>query len=208
MHFPKDTKNDRPSADYRQFSQSFVQATIGSPADITQSYLKEAKAHLDNIEEEYKKIFDVRVDIDNPLKGFKQKLCVKKTTQLFVCFKRLRRLVGNDKTLQLSQEGQLHIVIGEDACEDAKEAVEQFNLMLQRCSEYPEKQNEAEAIIEREIVALERDSVQTQATLDAQQRARTQLSALREWGEEVQNIIEDTKSSAKHLLSKNEQFSI
>ena len=154
---------------------------------------------MDTIEREYNKTFALRVDIDNLLNGFKQRLCVNKETQLSVCFKNLRDIVGRYETLMLSQKGQLHIVIGEEACEDAKEAVAKFNAMLERCSEYPEKQSEAEVTIQQEIAALERDSVQTQATLDAQQRARRQLSALHDWGEEIQSLVMDTKSSASNL---------
>jgi hypothetical protein len=202
----RDTEDEDSSVEAQgnhEFSQALVHAETGPPVDIEQSFLEDAKAHLDTIEKEYKKMFELRVDIDKLLKGFKQRLHVEEKTQLSVCFKHLRGLVGDYETLQLSREGQLCIIIGEDACEGAKEAVEKFNLMLQRCSEYPEKQSEVEAIIEREIVALERDSVQTQATLDAQQRARKQLSALREWGEWIQSHIKETKSSSKYLSGQN-----
>ena len=198
-----DTGNNGPSVHYLTLSQSGTQARIGPPINTNKSYLKEAKAHLDTIEREYNKAFALRVDIDNLLNGFKQRLHVNKTAQLSVCFKSLRRLVGKDETLELRQGGQLHIFVGEKACEDAKEAVEKFNVMLERCSEYPEKQSEAEEMIQQKIAALERDRVQTLATLDAQQRARRQLTEIHQWGEKIQSLVKATKSSASYLISRN-----
>ena len=199
-------EDEEPSLEDRrryEFSESIVKAETGPTVDLEQSFLEKAKAHLDIIEREYNRMFALRVDIDNLLKGFKQRLRVSKTAQLSVCFKNLRDLVGKYETLELSQEEQLHIVIGEEACEDAKEAVAKFNTMLERCSEYPEKQREAEATIQQKIVALEKDRVQTQATVDAQQRAKTQLMKIHQWGEEIQSLVKVTKSSAKYLLSRN-----
>ena len=196
---------DKDAVDYTTFSQSVIQAEIGPPVDIKQSYLKKEKAHFDMIEKEYDIIFAVRVDIDNLLKGFKQRLHVDETVPLWMCFKQLRDLVGDDKTLELSEEGELHIVIDKEACEDAREAVEKFNLMLERCSEYPKKQSEAKTTIEHKIIALEGGDTRyhTLAIVEALERARKQLMKLQEWNKEIESLIKDTKSSARDLRTRD-----
>ena len=140
------------------------------------------------------------MDIDNLLKGFKQRLYVNETIQLSMCFKHLRDLVGDE----------LHINIGEEACEDAREAVEKFNLMLERCSEYPKEQSEAKATIEQEMIALERGDtqVQTLAILEALERGKKWLMKLQQWNKEIESLIKDTKSSARYLQIRDLSHSL
>lgn len=175
---------------------------MGPAPELNQSYLSQTQAYLHAIDQEYDRVFALRRDIDNLLKGFKQKLHVDETTELKVCFEDLRKLVGDYETLKLSRDEQLRIIVGEDADDDAKDAIEKFNIMLERCCEFPEQQHAAETTIQEKIMATENESMQFHATQEALQRAKKQLNTLPKWGKEIQSLINDTTSASKHLRQK------
>ena len=187
--------------DLREFSQSTTERETGPPLNLEQSFLDRTKVHLDAIEEQYSQILPLRKEIDDLLGGFKQRLRVGGTTPLSGCFKHLRGLVGHYETLTLNQE-DMKIVIGEEAEEDAKEAVEKFNFMLEKCVEFPERLEGAKTVVQERIVALERERIQTQATIDAVERAKKQLDDLHTWGDDIENIKKGTRSASGHLASK------
>ena len=183
------------------FSPDLTKEETGPPVPLEQSFLNDTKANLDAIEQTYNNILTLRVDIDNLLKGFKQRLYVDETAMLSMCFKQLRERVGPYETLELNEQ-DMCIIIGEDADEDAKEAVCKYNLMLDRCREFPEKQREAEKVIKDKISAVETESIQIQAMLVAVERAKKQFDSLHEWDEEIKLIIKGTKVASKHLASR------
>ena len=137
--------NDVTATEKEMFSPELTREKTGPPVPLQQSFLNATKANLDAIEERYTEIFALRVDIDNLLKGFKQRLYVDETDTLAICFQKLRELVGPYENLKPNEQ-DMHIDIGEDADEDAREAVEKFNQMLERCRKFPEKQREAETV--------------------------------------------------------------
>ena len=185
------------------FSQTLTQKGIGPLVPLKESYLNPAiKANLEDIEAIYTEIFALCVDIDNLLTGFKQRLYyVDEIASISMCFEKLRSLVGQDETLELNKRDNIImcIDIGKNADEDAKEAVTKFNLMLERCREFLAKQNKAKTEIPEKISAIEAESVQTQATLDAVDRAKKQFHSIQEWNKQIVEIIEDTKSASKQF---------
>lgn len=184
------------------FSLSVTEKETGPPLLISQSFLNETKAHLDAIEAQYNQLLPLRVEINDLLAGFKQVLHLEENTQLSVCFKHLREMVGQYKTLKLNQE--MKIIIDEEEEDDdddgdAREAVKKFNLMLEKCRELPEKLNTAKTDVEERIRALENERVQIQETLDAIDRAKKQLDDLATWAQQIEQIERSTKSAASCL---------
>lgn len=188
-----------------EFSESFAQESVGPAKNVNQTFLHTTKDHLDAIEAKYNEMYRLRQRIDDFLKGFKQSLYVSETSDLPLCFKRLRERAGDFETLKLNTE-ELYIIVGETADEDVKEPVLKFNFMLKECREFPGSQHTAHEFINDKISAVEKEPVQTQTTQDALQRAKTQLKMLQTWGKEIENLVSATKSAAGDLLPNSKRI--
>lgn len=203
---------DRPlpqsrAPNYKQygFSESLAQQNVGPAKNVHQKFLHVTKDHLDSIEAKYNEIYGVRQRINVLLKGFKESLHVSETSELPLCFQRLRECAGNFETLKLNRE-ELCIIVGEAAGEDVKKLVSKFNEMLKECREFPGSQHTAHEFINDKISAVEKEPVQTQTTQDALQRAKTQLKMLQTWGKEIENLVSATKSAAGDLLPNSKRI--
>lgn len=191
-----------PNSTQFKFSKSFDQQSVGPPKSIHQTFLLTTKDHLDEIDAKYNEIITVRERIDDLLKGFKQSLHVGEKSELPLCFQRLRECAGDFETLELDGE-ELRIIVGEDADENVKEPVSQFNEMLKECREFQGKQQSAHEFVQGKISAVEKETVQTQATQEALQRAKEQLNVLLKWGKEIKSLVIATKSASIHLQPRN-----
>ena len=192
-----DTEQDEIDED---FSPSLVREDIGPTVELEQSFLENARANLEAIDQEYNEISEICEDIGNLQGGFRQRLRVQEEILLSECFKHLRQRVGKySQTLNFNTE-RMCIEIGEEEDEDAQEAVEKYNCMLERCKEFQEKKPKAERVIKEKMTALAGESIQTQATQEAVQYAQQKYDALLARDNDIQRILTDTKSAAKYLL--------
>lgn len=192
---------------YRQyeFSESFAEQSVGPAQCVHQKFLLTTKDHLDAIEAKYNGIKTVRQRIDDFLKGFKQSLHVDEKSEFPLCFQRLRERAKDFETLELDGE-ELCITVDETADEDVKEPVLKFNFMLKECREFLGKQNTAREFIEEKISAVKKESVQTQATQAALQRANKQLEMLPIWANEIERLISATKAASRHLQPQSRRI--
>ena len=170
--------------------------------DIPQSYLGKSKHLFETIIQKYTETRERRQEIDNLLKGFKQRLQLDEKAELPTCFTRLRSLVGDYEYLQLSRDDPLCIIVGEDADEVAQEAIVKFNLMLERCAEFPVEKDAAMTLIQEKIEALEKER-QIQATQDALQQSKVYLETISEFDQQIQDLIRDVKLAKRDLESKS-----
>ena len=184
-----------------RFSEADTEEKLGPHVALEKSYQQQSKQYLTVIEQEYNSLVALRSEIDNLLSGFKQRLRLPEETKLNTCFKNLRDLIGLYDTLELN-ETEMQIVIDPKVNEDAVEAVSKFNMMLEKCSEFQEKQQTSKQIMEENLLALENEGTQTQASLDAIERAKSQLKLVHEWNADVKHIVFDTKTSSKQLASR------
>ena len=168
---------------------------------LDKSYQENSKKHSADIDKEYNRVFALRSEINAMLAGFKQRLELQEHMNLSVCFKNLRKLVGLYDTLELNEE-VMQIIIDPKADEDAVEAVNKFNMMLEKCHEFQEKLQTSKPVMEENLMALEKESMQTQETLDATVRAKNQLECVLEWEADVKHIIFDTKTSSRLFTSR------
>lgn len=188
-----------------EFSASFAQKSVGPAGIVPQTFLHPTKTHLDAIEKEYDEIFVMRQFIDNLLQGFKQILRLTEKDELPLCFKRLREHAGDYERLELNEE-ELQVYVGENADEDAKEAVYKFNTMLKQCTQFPAKQDAAFKFIQAKIKDVENESIHVQATEDALLRAKKQLDMLQKWDNDIQILVSEIKSASSHLQSKSRRL--
>ena len=192
-----DTEQDEIDED---FSPTLVREDIGPPVKLEQSFLENARANLEAIDQEYNEISEICEDIGNLQGGFRQRLRGQEKTLLSECFKHLRQRVGRySQTLNFNTE-RMCIEIGEEEDEDAKEAVEKYNCMLERCKEFQEKKPKAERVIKEKLTALAGGSIQTQATQEAMKHAQQKYDALLARDKDIQRILTDTESAAEYLL--------
>lgn len=185
--------------DYK-FSDADIERQVGPPVALDQSYNKESRERLQAIEQHYSTLANLRSEINALLAGFKQRLDHKEEATLNMCFEKMRELVGKYEILKLNKR-EMKIMISDEAQDDAVEAANKFNMMLEKCHELQEKVCISKQVMEEKLQALERDK-QFQSTLDAIHRAKKQLELVREWDKHVNNIISDTKSSSKKLAPK------
>ena len=181
-----------------RFSDSEVKQKLGPRVALVHSYQQESEKLSTLVEEQYKQLFVLRSDINGMLVGFKHRLGFHEETELSVCFRHLRELVGRDRTLEFNGEA-LKIDIDLQADEDAVEAVNKFNWMFEKCREFQGKVHTSKLSMKYNIGDLERGSMQTTATLDAIERGKKQLELVQEWATHVRFIIQDTISSSKAL---------
>ena len=165
---------------------------------LNESYLARTKAHLAAIEEQYNEVLPLCTEINGLLEEFRRILKVEQKTLLSVCFKHLRRNIGRYDTLELNKEN-MRIDIDEEAEKYAKEAVEKFNLLLVKCSEFPDKLKQAKSVIQERVTALDRERVQTHATMEALARAKEQFEDIEKWANEAVYCIRATKSLSCYL---------
>ena len=186
-----------------RYDFSLSAASVARPnVDISQSYLGKSKHFFETIIQKYTETRERRQEIDNLLKGFKQRLQLDEKAELPTCFTCLRSLVGDYEYLQLSQDDSLRIIVGKDADEVAQEAIVKFNLMLERCAEFPVKKDAAMTLIQEKIEALEKER-QIQATQDALQQSKVYLKTISEFDQQIQDLIRDVKLAKRDLESKS-----
>ena len=186
-----------------RYDFSLSAASVAKPnVDISQSYLGKSKHLFETIIQKYTETRERRQEIDNLLKGFKQRLQLDEKAELPTCFTCLRSLVGDDECLQLSRDDSLRIIVGEDADEVAQEAIVKFNLMLKRCAEFPVEKDAAMTLIQEKTEALEKER-QIQATQDALQQSKVYLETISEFDQQIQDLIRDIKLAKRDLESKS-----
>ncbi|CAI7993762.1 hypothetical protein GBAR_LOCUS1316 [Geodia barretti] len=183
-----------------RFSEADAERKVGPRVALDKSYQENSKKHSADIDKEYNRVFPLRSEINALLAGFKQRLELQEHMNLSVCFKNLRKLVGLYDTLEFDKEA-MKIIIDPNADEDAVEAVNKFNMMLEKCHEFQEKLQTSKPVMEEKLMALEKENMQTQETLDAIARAKNQLKCVQEWEADVKHIIFDTKTSSKLFTS-------
>ncbi|CAI7993770.1 hypothetical protein GBAR_LOCUS1320, partial [Geodia barretti] len=183
-----------------RFSEADAERKVGPRVALNKSYQKNSKKHSADIDKEYNRVFALRSEINALLAGFKQRLELQEHMNLSVCFKNLRKLVGLYDTLEFDKEA-MKIVIDPKADEHAVEAVNKFNMMLDKCHEFQEKLQTSKPVMEEKLMALEKENMQTQETLDAIARAKNQLKCVQEWEADVKHIIFETKTSSMLFTS-------
>jgi hypothetical protein len=183
-----------------RFSEADTERKVGPCVALDKSYQENSKNHSADIDKEYSRVFALRSEINALLAGFKQRLELQEHMNLRLCFKNLKELVGLYDTLEFDEEA-MKIVIDPNADEDAVEAVNKFNMMLEKSHEFQEKLQTSKPVMEEKLMALEKESTQTQETLDAIARAKNQLECVQEWEADVKHIIFDTKTSSKLFTS-------
>ena len=184
-----------------RFSELDVKQGLGPRVALEHSYQFESEERSTDFEQRFNELFDLRSDVNVLLLGFIMRLGLPEETMLTVCFRNLRHLVGRGHTLELNEEA-MKIIIDPEADEDAVEAVDKFNRMLGKCQEFQDKVRTSKRVMKENLKALERESKQTTATLDAIERAKKQFALVQEWVTHARCIIQDTKTSSKALATQ------
>ena len=161
------------------------------------------KHPVQDIDQNRKEILDKRTEIDNLLKQFKAKLKLQSNADFPTCFQKLRELVGDYETLELSSDEPLYIILEEEAEGDGvQEAVGIFNDMLQKCREFPEEAKAAMASIKETMQVIESEHLQVEKTIKALEISTGFLKQIHSFVEEIDKLVGDVKWARGYLLSR------
>ena len=167
---------------------------------MTEPYLQNTKAHSDAVDQKYADFFGKYAEIGTLLNEFKKKLGLDE--DLPVCFRRVRVLVGDYEQLEISEGRPLTIIVGEDVDESAMEAIGVFNQILRLCDEFPTDRAATERFIRDKRQLMQGEGVQTQSTLDAQERSEQQLKNIEQLSQQIKNLNSDVNVAKASLESR------
>ena len=183
-----------------KYSPSLRNETVASKVQFTESYLAATKQHFDDIDKQYVEMCQKREEIDNLLNKFKEKLQCDSKADFPLCFLKLRKLVGDFTTLELSKDGPLRIVIDIRAEVGACKAVELFNTMLEKCLAFPEEAKAAKHNIKIKIEAAESGHQETKVEV-AQRHSKKMVETINEFKKEMEQLVKDVRNrSARECL--------
>ena len=198
-----ETPNELPQPHGQEgYDFSNIQRSVGTHVSMTESYLQKTKSHSDAVEQKCADFFGKYAEIGTLLNEFKKKLELDESVDLPVCFRHLRELVGDYKQLEISEGRPLTIIVGEYVDESAMEAIGVFNQILKLCDEFPTDHAAAERFIRDKRQLMQGEGVQTQSTLEAQERSEQQLKNIEQLSQQIKNLNSDVNVAKASLESR------
>ena len=172
------------------------------------SYLEKTKGYFEEIEQKYKEVSEMKKEIFQLQDDFKEKLNVPTDCEFPMCFKKLRETVGCDTILELKEsEGEpLQIITDERDEEDAIQAVEKFNGMLQMCHNLLEGETPAIQFIKEKMQAIQK-SFQTDMTEKALNESEKYIKNISDSCEGIRKLTKDVvwaQDSLRYVLPKRQ----